>query len=174
MSAREFRDDAGYLAWLDAYPGGYVINIARSHSATEARAHHAGCRTISGENARGGAWTGPYVKVCAEQLAELERWAIDQVGEPIQPCGTCHPARDAVRPISTKQTEQAVAPTVPGGRCEIHGPTADSAVVEAWVDCYIRFEHLPVWQKHLQDEIRSRCRHLEPSAGQVLHATYFR
>ncbi len=45
MSAREFRDDdAGYLAWLAAHPDGYVINIARSQSATEARVHHAGCR----------------------------------------------------------------------------------------------------------------------------------
>lgn len=54
MSAREFRDDdAGYLAWLATHPGGYVINIACSHNATEARAHHAGCRTISGQNPRG-------------------------------------------------------------------------------------------------------------------------
>jgi hypothetical protein len=62
MSAREFRDDdAGYLAWLAAHPDGYVINIARSQSATEARVHHAGCRAISGQIPRGGAWTGPYV-----------------------------------------------------------------------------------------------------------------
>jgi hypothetical protein len=60
MSAREFRDDdVGYLAWLAAHPDGYVINIARSQNATEARVHHAGCRTISGQNARVGAWTGP-------------------------------------------------------------------------------------------------------------------
>jgi hypothetical protein len=172
--AREFRDDdAGYLAWLAAHPNGYVINIARSHSATEARVHHAGCRTISGENPREGAWTGPYVKVCAEHLAELEQWAINQVGEPIPPCGTCHPARHAVQPASTSRTEQAVAPPVPKGRCEIHGPAADSAVVEAWADDYIRFERRPVWQEQLRDEIRSRCQHLEPSAGQVLHATFF-
>jgi hypothetical protein len=145
---REFRDDdAGYLAWLAAHPGGYVINIARSHNATEARVHHAGCRTISGENPVGGAWTGPYVKVCAEHLAELEQWAIDQVGEPIPPCGTCHPARDAVQPTSTNRTEQAVAPPVPEGRSEIHGPAAGSSVVEAWADDYIRFEHRPVWQE---------------------------
>ncbi len=63
----EFRDDdAGYLAWLAAYPDGYVINVARNHSAPAARTHRAGCRTISGQNPRGGPWTGPYVKVCAE------------------------------------------------------------------------------------------------------------
>jgi uncharacterized protein YggE len=170
----EFRDDdAGYLAWLAAHPDGYVINILRSHSATDARVHHAGCWTISGENPSGKTWTGPYVKVCAEQLAELDQWAINQAGEPIARCGTCRPASDAVPPSSIKQTEQAVTAAVPEGRCEIHGPAADSAVVEAWADHYIRFEHRPPWQEQLRDEIRSRCRQLEPSAGQVLHATFF-
>ena len=174
MSAHEFRDDdAGYLAWLAAHLDGYVINIARSHSATEARVHHAGCRTISGENPVGGAWTGPYVKVCAEQLVELEQWAIGQVGEPIRRCGTCHPARDAVQPTSTNRIEQAVATPVPEGRSEVHGPVAGNAVVEAWADAYIRFERRPVWQEQLRTEIRTRCGQLEPSAGQVLHATFF-
>jgi hypothetical protein len=175
MSAREFRDDdAGYLAWLAAHPDGYVINIARSQNATGARAHHAGCWTISGQIPRGGGvWTGPYVKVCAEHLSELERWAIDLVGEPIPRCGSCHPVRHAERSISTKRTERAVAPPVLEGRCEVHGPVAGSAVVEAWADHYIRFERRPVWQEQLRAEIRSRCGQLEPSAGQVLHATFF-
>src|SRR5882724_10880652 len=64
MSAHEFRDDdAGYLAWLNTHPDGFVLNIGRSHHATAARVHHASCRTISGANPRGGLWTGPYVKV---------------------------------------------------------------------------------------------------------------
>lgn len=172
--AREFReDDIGYLAWLAAHPVGYVINIARNHSATTARVHHAGCRTINGKNPRGGVWTGPYVKVCAEHLAELEQWAIDRVGASIPLCGTCHPAHHAAQPTSTNPTEPVVAPPVPEGRCEIHGPAADRAVVEAWADDYIRFGNLPVWQQHLRNEIRSRCRELKPSAGQVLHATFF-
>jgi hypothetical protein len=174
MSTREFRDDdAGYLAWLAVHPDGYVINIARSHNVAQARVHLAGCRTISGQIPRGRVWTGPYVKVCAEHLAELERWAIDQVGEPIPPCGTCHAARDAVRPISTKRTERAGTRPTPEGRCEIDGPAAGNAVVEAWADDYIRFERRPVWQEQLRTEIRARCRQLEPSAGQALHATFF-
>jgi hypothetical protein len=59
MSAREFRDDdTGYLAWLSTHPDGYVINIARSHSVTEARVHRAGCRTISGKIPAGGSGPG--------------------------------------------------------------------------------------------------------------------
>lgn len=50
---------------------------------------------------------------------------------------------------------------------------AGSAVVEAWADAYIRFEGRPAWQEQLRNEIRSACGQLEPSAEQVLHATFF-
>lgn len=43
---------------------------------------------ISGRNSRAGAWTGLYVKVCAPELAQLRQWRIEQVGEPIRPCGS--------------------------------------------------------------------------------------
>lgn len=183
----EFRDnDAGYLAWLAAHRDGYVVNIARGHYASQARLHHAGCRTISGQNPRGGAWTGPYVKVCAEDLAELDRWAIDAVGQPISPCGTCCPAGNGGQPAigsspgdhrigraaSAEPSDQAVAASRPGGHSEIRGPAADSPVVEAWADDYIRFERRPVWQEELRHEIRRRCGRLAPLAGQVLHAAF--
>lgn len=174
MSTREFRDDDdGYLVWLAAHPDGYVINIARSHSATQARVHYAHCSTISGQSRRGSAWTGPYVKVCADQLAELEQWAIDRLGEPIPRCGTCHRTQDAVRPKPIRRTERTLAGPLPQGRCEVRGPAAGSAAVEAWADDYIRFERRPAWQEQLRSEIRTRCGQLEPSAGQVLHATFF-
>jgi hypothetical protein len=52
MSAHEFRDDVCYLAWLAGHPDRYVINIARSHNASEACLHHARCRTINGPHRR--------------------------------------------------------------------------------------------------------------------------
>nr|WP_310773387.1 hypothetical protein [Mycobacterium sp. Z3061] len=94
--SREFRDDdAGYLDWLNAHPGGYVINIRRDHSAEAARVHRAGCRTISGQNPHRGPWTGRYAKVCATQLADLEQWATDHVRDLIPPCGICRPGSTA-------------------------------------------------------------------------------
>jgi len=173
MSAREFRDDdSGYLGWLAVHPDGYVINIGRGRSAAEARLHHAGCRTISGQNPRGGPWTGQYVKVCTEHLAELEQWAIDQVGEPIRRCGICHPGRHGAAPMSPARTEPAAGPA-PKGRCDVHGPAPGGAVVEAWADDYIRFERRPAWQERLRTEIRSRCTQLRPADEQLLHATFF-
>lgn len=174
MSAREFRDDdAGYRAWLAAHPDGFVINVARSYSATTARVHHAHCRTINGQNPHRGAWTGPYVKVCAQYLAELEAWAGDHVGIAIPTCGTCHPVRRPGRHSSTKQPERTIAAPPPDGRFRVHRPTANSAAVQVWTDDYIRFERLPDWQKRVRTEIKTSCGHLEPSARQVLHATYF-
>ncbi len=90
--AREFRDDdTGYLAWIAAHPNGYVINIARNHSVSAARLHLAHCRTISGQNPHHGAWTGPYVKVCAEQVMTVEAWVRDTLRSPIPKCGICTP-----------------------------------------------------------------------------------
>jgi hypothetical protein len=60
-----------------------------------------------------------------------------------------------------------------GARWEVYGPTEGTQVVEAWADGHIPFEPKVAWQKDLRSEIRSRCELLEPSAGQVLHATFF-
>jgi hypothetical protein len=168
----EFRDnDDDYVDWLAAHRGGYVINIARSYNPSDARLHLASCRSLTDQISRGVVLTGPYVKECSHDLDELEQWAADNVGAPIQRCGTCHRARNSAPPKPPKPPKSAkptLAPPAPEGRRYIRGP-----VVEAWADDYIRFERRPPWQEHLRDEIRSRCRQLDPSDGWVLHATFF-
>lgn len=86
-------DDDGYQAWLAEQPGGFVINIQRSLNTSDARLHRATCRTITGQPARGKAWTGPYIKVCANELSQLDLWAAQLTGSPITRCGTCTPSR---------------------------------------------------------------------------------
>jgi hypothetical protein len=68
-----------------------VINLARSRHHSDARTHHAGCRTISGQIPHGGTWTETYVKLCAGKLGELEKWATETLGQPIKHCGICRP-----------------------------------------------------------------------------------
>jgi hypothetical protein len=168
----EFRDDdPGYLQWIDAHPDGYVINILRSYSPNAARLHRASCSTIAGLRGKGPLLTGQYVKVCAEQLGELDRWATSEVGQPIVRCGTCRPESPAISP-SAREPDRAVV-QVDDVRHQVNGPTADNALVEAWADDYIRFEDLPLRQLRLRDEIRSRCRELVPASGEVMHATFF-
>lgn len=179
-AVQEFRDDdAGYVAWLDANPDCYVLNIRRNYNASDARLHRADCRTLTAQISRGVVLAGPCVKVCAGYLNELEQWVADQVAQPVLWCGTCAPGRSAgqsvslVPPVSPEPTGQAVAAPLSEGRSMFYGPVQGSGAVEAWADDYIRFEGRPGWQEQLRTEIRSHCRQLERSDGDVLHAAFF-
>jgi hypothetical protein len=172
MSGREYRnDDGGYLEWLAAHADGYVINIGRSHRATNARLHRARCTWIRTQ--RSGGFLTEYVKICGESLAEVQQWAADHVGEPIAPCGTCHPDKDPLPSSATATMEVAPPDPVITEYSEVYGP--DGGTVVAWAADYVRFEdqHRPTWQKDLHTEIKTRGGKLRPTAEQVLHATFF-
>ena len=81
-------DDAGYLSWISRNPDGYVVNANRNPSPNYLMLHRATCRTITENPTRGGRWTADYIKLCG-QRAELERWAHDEIGGSLQPCGHC-------------------------------------------------------------------------------------
>lgn len=84
-------DDTGYLAWLADHPRGFVLNANRSPRPDYLIVHRATCRTISGKPTRGGPWTGPYIKVCADDLLEVAAWAGASVGAPPRRCRVCSP-----------------------------------------------------------------------------------
>jgi hypothetical protein len=87
-----FRDnDSSYLAWTAANPNGFVLNIPRSLNPSTAKVNCAGCRTITGERARGNVWTGLYIKLCATALRDLDDWTVARFETPIPRCGTCRP-----------------------------------------------------------------------------------
>ncbi|OBA80104.1 hypothetical protein A9W99_18575 [Mycobacterium sp. 1164966.3] len=90
MRARDFRDDdTGYLTWLGSHADGY----ARGYLAAGARGHLSGCWTISGQNPLVSTLAGQYAKVCAQEQADIERWATDHVGTSVLPrcAGTARP-----------------------------------------------------------------------------------
>jgi hypothetical protein len=94
LSIERFQDDdRGYVNWVAAHRSGYVMNIQRGLNPSDARVHHASCRTIIGEPPRGGPWTGPYVKLCSTELTELDAWAKTRFGRAITRCRICHPER---------------------------------------------------------------------------------
>jgi hypothetical protein len=181
VGIHEFRDDdRGYLSWVGANRDGFVINMRRNFNPIDARTHHASCRTITGENARGGPWTGLYIKLCSVDVGELDEWAIEHAGEPITRCRVCHPGwqlSDRGTVPSTSQSKTAAArpraESVPERPAELRGPSVDLLSVAAWADDYIRFERRTVWQEELRRELRARLRRLDATAGQVLHATFF-
>lgn len=65
-------DDRGYVAWLGANASGYVLDIQRTLTPSNA---HARCSTITGTPPRGRTWTGLYVNACSSSLPELDNWA---------------------------------------------------------------------------------------------------
>jgi hypothetical protein len=92
MAARLFEDDdSGYLSWIAEHPDGFVLNIQRGFSATDARVHSADCESISGTPSHGDEWTVSYVKVCAASMVELDAWATANAGGPVARCKTCSP-----------------------------------------------------------------------------------
>lgn len=168
-------DDAGYLAWVGGHQSGYVINILRSLGGGTARLHHSWCRTVNGEPARGGVWTGPYLKVCSNELDALDQWASSTTGTVIRRCGTCHPPHGpAVRqhPESSFTTPPSHPAVDPAGSADVRGPLPGRPVVEAWTEDYIRFEHRPAEQERLRSAIRARLSQLTATQDQVLHATF--
>ena len=87
-----FRDDDRYLAWIAANPVGFAMNIQRSLNAIDARVHRAARWTIAGEPAHGKSWTGPYIKLYATELRDLDNWAAERFQSRIARCGTCLPS----------------------------------------------------------------------------------
>jgi hypothetical protein len=84
-------NDAGYLAWLEANPAGFVVNTPRSPIASYLMLHRAKCRTIGPQPARGSKWTADYVKMCSMNIAVLHDWARREVGGELRPCQRCRP-----------------------------------------------------------------------------------
>ena len=85
-------DDAGYLAWVESYQHGYVVNTTRRPDPRYLILHRASCGTIRGKPARGDRWTtGGFIKACAETRTDLDQWARQNVGGELHPCGLCRP-----------------------------------------------------------------------------------
>jgi hypothetical protein len=84
-------NDDEYLRWVAQHADGFVLNIQRSLNTRDARLHRTLCRTINGTPARGNVWTGPYIKICADDIGALDRWAAQVAPLPITRCRTCRP-----------------------------------------------------------------------------------
>lgn len=86
----EFRDDdAGYVAWRDSHPHGWVVNTRRNPTPSYLVLHRATCTTITVLQSQASTWMGQYMKACSDDRAALERWAHSLGGE-LDPCQRCN------------------------------------------------------------------------------------
>ena len=89
MVQRFVRDDAGYVAWLAAHSGGWVLNTFPHVTSQYLVLHRASCRTVNRPLETGRTWTFAYGKSCSDDRGELEAWATEIACKPPKPCGTC-------------------------------------------------------------------------------------
>jgi hypothetical protein len=89
-------DDAGYLAWLEAHPRGYVLNTFPQMSSSFLVLHRTTCGTVNRPLAKGREWTYPFGKACSDDHAELAEWAFSETGKSVHGCGTCGPPVEPV------------------------------------------------------------------------------
>lgn len=100
LAVKEFADDdGGYLQWIAANPGGYVLNCGKVPRANYLMLHAAKCHTINPTSGKGtswygntyNVWTGAYMKACSSNRADLVDWAQQKTGAKPRPCNFCKP-----------------------------------------------------------------------------------
>jgi len=80
---RHFRnEDEEYIAWLDHYPAGFVLNLGRK---PQPMMHTAQCVHLS---LSGGISPTAAPKACSMDREKLERWG-REAGLTVIPCSTC-------------------------------------------------------------------------------------
>jgi hypothetical protein len=83
-------EDEAYLAWLAAHRRGFVVNSHHPPTSRYLMLHRAGCADIAASKKHG--WTtGPYIKLCAGTVRELEDWARRDVRGALRVCPRCRP-----------------------------------------------------------------------------------
>ncbi|MCB0951038.1 MAG: hypothetical protein KDB44_17550 [Mycobacterium sp.] len=126
------RAEAEYQKWLDGHPHGYVINIQRGFKHPEAaRLRRASSESISerypdgNPQTRVGVGWYDYVKVCGDTRAELDEWAIREVGSTIL---TSRQRTDKVlnflRTFQTADAVGALSVTVEEGQVRLGEPSS--------------------------------------------------
>src|SRR5436190_1108541 len=114
MLVLTFRDDdIAYTAWLAAHPSGWVVNAQRNPTRAYLKLHRADCPTISEPKSGYSRWTtGEYIKVCAEDRADLDAWAKATLGAALE-VGCFCVGHVTAAPHPRPQSVASSAPVIP-------------------------------------------------------------
>ena len=96
--AEEFLyNEAGYLTWIKAHPGGFVLHTERNRNPHYMILHRASCPQISEYTPKmrpGGFTERDFIKICALDVTCLSEW-VSRHGRPdgsfSSLCWVCHP-----------------------------------------------------------------------------------
>jgi hypothetical protein len=84
-------DDAGYLAWVEAHPRGFVMNQPRAARPKTPTMHRVGCAAVSWHEGTGENLTANAVKVCGPSADVLGAWSVARGGAVPTACRRCRP-----------------------------------------------------------------------------------
>lgn len=88
-------DDKGYKDWVSAHPKGFVLNAPRPIENNQLMLHSASCKIIQGAQESCESLTcGQYLKVCAEDQSEIQKWVDSLFLLPLDLCAACFPLVD--------------------------------------------------------------------------------
>jgi hypothetical protein len=84
-------DDAGYLAWVETHPHGFVLNQPRAGRSTTPTVHRVGCAAVAGRVDTGESMTVTAIKVCGPSAEVLGAWSVARGTGCPTACRRCHP-----------------------------------------------------------------------------------
>lgn len=86
-------DDQKYLAWINAHPEGFVLTSNNRLTPRHTVIHSAFCnkiKVLTGNAKPGGFTESDYIKVYAESVGELEKWACgERADASARECSLC-------------------------------------------------------------------------------------
>lgn len=106
--------DTEYQSWMDLNPEGFVGNFRKGKDSAYFCLHQAGCHHITkySRSPREDSFTtGPYLKVCSNNINDLTSWARlnrPAVTEPTR-CKTCNPPHVDTKPIEVQIKDDLAA-----------------------------------------------------------------
>jgi hypothetical protein len=90
-------DDPAYRYWVTHHRHGFVLDGKRKPKLGHLVIHRANCQEIKSAFSRRNHWTtGPKLKACCLNRAELEAWTVDETGTPPEYCPTCEPQNESI------------------------------------------------------------------------------
>jgi hypothetical protein len=91
-------NESGYREWIKAHPLGFVLVSWNPPRANYTTLHRADCHTINPEKATHKEnWTQKYIKVCADDISDIEDWASKKWGEGNHTLNSCKHCQKAGR-----------------------------------------------------------------------------
>ncbi len=89
MFTEFINDEAGYLAWVQNNPEGFVLNIDHEGYFPQYPMVHKATHKLISSPARTNYTTGKYYKVCSSDLKVLEEWSQTHRQKKVTLCATC-------------------------------------------------------------------------------------